>query len=195
MDGEFSLDLSLEERRKLLGLIKDSIVGGFDGLRKENSLSLPEGGALLRKDLGAFVTLRKGGRLRGCIGRILGGPPLYMTVAGMARAAAFQDQRFPPLQREELPELEYELSVLGPVTPCRAPGLISIGRHGLIMKQGLRQGLLLPQVPLEWGWDREAFLRNTCVKAGLPQEQWKEAWREGGDTELYWFEAAIFTDE
>jgi AmmeMemoRadiSam system protein A len=150
---------------------------------------------VLKKPLGAFVTLQEGGTLRGCIGRISADAPLYLTVSRMAIAAAFHDTRFSPVREEELGLLHYEISVLGPITPCLEPEKISIGRHGLIMKKGSRQGLLLPQVPVAWHWSREEFLRHTCNKANLPPEQWKEAWKEGSDTELYWFEAVVVEED
>ena len=141
----------------------------------------------LDESLGAFVTLTRHGELRGCIGNLVGQGPLENTVTAMARAAAFQDPRFPPLEARELPELDVEISIMGPITPCPDPGQVEVGRHGLIMRRGARQGLLLPQVPVEWGWDRETFLAQTCRKAGLPPEAWKEP-----GTEIFWFEAEVF---
>jgi AmmeMemoRadiSam system protein A len=140
--------------------------------------------------LGAFVTLKKQGSLRGCIGRLSDEAPLYLTVSRMALAAAFNDPRFPPLAAAEFGELEYEISIMGPITPCTDPTRVEIGRHGLIIKQGRRQGLLLPQVPLERRWGRERFLDQTCNKAGLPAQTWRKAWQADG-VELYWFEAAV----
>ena len=120
-------------------------------------------------------------------GLLLPQGPLYETVWNMARAAAFDDPRFPPLTRSELDGLELEISILGPIEPCPDPELVEVGRHGLIMRQGARQGLLLPQVPLEWGWDRRQFLAQTCRKAGLPANAWRDP-----ATQIYWFEAEIF---
>ncbi len=191
MEQDFKLELNAEEQAYLLRLVGLAIARALNGKLDEDWIPQPPG-ELLEKELGAFVTLNKNGRLRGCIGRIAGEGPLYLTVARMAVAAAFNDPRFPRLRPEEFEELEYEVSVLGPILPCREPEKIITGRHGLIMKQGRRQGLLLPQVPLEWGWKREEFLRQTCNKAGLPPEQWREAWKPGSDTELYWFEAVIY---
>lgn len=141
----------------------------------------------LQSHLGAFVTLKREGQLRGCIGNIVGTKPLVKVIEEMAGAAAFRDPRFKPLQASELKDLELEISVMGPIEPCPDPQQIEIGRHGLIMKRGHKQGLLLPQVPVEWGWDRETFLAKTCEKAGLPRDAWKDK-----ETQIFWFEAVIF---
>ncbi|MDR3640818.1 MAG: AmmeMemoRadiSam system protein A [Humidesulfovibrio sp.] len=147
----------------------------------------PPSTELLERELGAFVTFKRDGQLRGCIGNIIGQGPLCQTVWDMAQAAAFQDPRFPPLTKAELEGLEIEISILGPIEPCPDPKLVVVGRHGLIMRQGARQGLLLPQVPMEWGWDREQFLAQTCRKAGLPATAWRDP-----ATAIYWFEAVFF---
>jgi AmmeMemoRadiSam system protein A len=141
----------------------------------------------LSEELGAFVTLKRGGRLRGCIGNIVGSGPLAATVERMAGAAAFEDPRFPPLTAGELADLEIEVSVMGPLTSCPDPELIEVGRHGLYIRKSIHSGLLLPQVATEWGWDRETFLDQTCVKAGLPKGTWRKP-----KTEIWWFEAVIF---
>ena len=189
MKQSFSFNLSPEEQSYLLDLAKLSIARRFKGDYSEAGLPQPPT-EHLQEPLGAFVTLKKQGRLRGCIGRLVDASPLYLTVSRMALAAAFDDPRFPPLQEGEFGELEFDISIMGPITPCLKPEEISIGRHGLIMKQGQRQGLLLPQVPVEWGWNAEQFLQQTCAKAGLPAETWRQAWRAEG-TELYWFEAVV----
>ncbi|HVC21016.1 MAG TPA: AmmeMemoRadiSam system protein A [Vicinamibacterales bacterium] len=137
---------------------------------------------------GAFVTLRRGGELRGCIGAPEGGPPLGDTVVHCAIAAATEDPRFGPVTADELPHLEMEVSVLGPIEPVDDPHGIEIGRHGLMAEQGGRRGLLLPQVATEWAWDRETFLAQTCAKAGLRPD----AWRHGA--RLSRFEAEVFDD-
>lgn len=143
--------------------------------------------ATLQAELGAFVTLKKDGQLRGCIGNVVGNGPLVATIERMAQAAAFEDPRFSPVTAEELEQLEIEVSVMGPLTPCPNPELIEIGRHGLYIRKSLHSGLLLPQVATEWGWDRETFLDQTCVKAGLPKGSWRKP-----KVELWWFEAEIF---
>jgi len=137
---------------------------------------------------GAFVTLKRGGHLRGCIGTLECRGPLGEEIVRVARSAALEDPRFPPLTAAELDGLEVEVSVLGPLEAIDPldPAAIAIGRHGLVVEQGRQRGLLLPQVAVEWGWDREAFLSQTCVKAGLPPD----AWRRGA--RVYRFDAAVF---
>jgi hypothetical protein len=136
---------------------------------------------------GAFVTLKRGGMLRGCIGNIIGSGPLCQTVAEMARAAATSDPRFPPLTAAELSGLAIEISVLTPLETVHDPSEVVIGRHGLFIVYGLHRGLLLPQVATEQGWDRQTFLEQTCVKAGLPPGAWKEP-----GAVLYRFGAEVF---
>jgi AmmeMemoRadiSam system protein A len=137
---------------------------------------------------GAFVTLKRHGQLRGCIGTLECRATLPQEVARVAVCAAREDPRFEPLRPEELDGLGVEVSVLGPLEPIdpHDPAAIAIGRHGLVVEQGWRRGLLLPQVATEWGWDRETFLKQTCVKAGLPPD----AWRQGA--KVYRFAADVF---
>jgi len=137
---------------------------------------------------GAFVTLKDaGGDLRGCIGTVFPVYPLEDTVVRMACAAALEDPRFPPVNRGELPSLSVEISALTVPEPVPDVERIEIGRHGLIVTSGLSKGLLLPQVAPEWGWEREEFLRHTCMKAGLPAEAWKDP-----GTQIEWFEAEVW---
>ncbi len=181
----FHLTLTSQEKQYLLELAQLSIAGSLSGRGPTTPPEPPTD--QLRQELGAFVTLKQGGDLRGCIGNLVGCGPLYKTIWDMAQAAAFKDPRFNPLTQPELDGLTIDISVLGPIEPCPDPQQVEIGRHGLIMRRGSNQGLLLPQVAVEWGWDREQFLAQTCRKAGLPQS----AWREPG-TEIYWFEAVVF---
>jgi AmmeMemoRadiSam system protein A len=136
----------------------------------------------------AFVTLTKNGRLRGCIGYTEAVAPLFKVVQECAVAAATEDPRFPPVSGNELPSLRVEISVLTPLVPIR-PGEVEVGRHGLLVTQGGMRGLLLPQVPVEWGWDRETYLDQTCVKAGLPPS----AWRQGATLQA--FTAEVFGED
>jgi AmmeMemoRadiSam system protein A len=139
---------------------------------------------------GAFVTIKRGGRLRGCIGTLQCARPLPEEVRRVAVSAAREDPRFSPLTASELDGLEIEVSVLGPLEAIDPadPAAFEIGRHGLVVEQGYRRGLLLPQVATEWGWDREQFLSHTCVKAGLASD----AWRRGAT--VYRFGAIVFGD-
>lgn len=133
----------------------------------------------------AFVTLRSEGRLRGCIGYTEPHAPLYRTVQECAVAAATEDPRFPRVTAGEVGGLRIEISVLSPLIPVR-PEDVTAGVHGLMIRKGAHRGLLLPQVALEYGWDRDTFLSQVCAKAGLPPDAWKE------DAELYSFTAEVF---
>lgn len=135
----------------------------------------------------AFVTLRTGDRLRGCIGYTEPHAPLYRTVQECTVAAATEDPRFPRVTAGEVAGLRIEISVLAPLSAAR-PEDVETGVHGLMIRKGERRGLLLPQVALESGWDRETFLSQVCAKAGLPSD----AWREGA--ELYSFTAEVFSE-
>jgi AmmeMemoRadiSam system protein A len=189
MNQNFSIALTEEEKNYLLGLVELSVVRSLKNEYSEKTLPAPPPGSL-HEGLGAFVTIKKGGRLRGCIGRLSDTAPLFLTVSRMALAAAFNDHRFPPVTEAELAGLSYDISIMGPIQKCPDPEQVSIGSHGLIMKQGFKQGLLLPQVPVEQKWNREEFLAQTCVKAGLPRDTWKKAWKNDG-AELYLFEAVV----
>jgi AmmeMemoRadiSam system protein B/AmmeMemoRadiSam system protein A len=138
---------------------------------------------------GVFVTLTKNGKLRGCIGYIVPVMPLYRAVSDMTVSAASRDPRFPPVAKEELKDIHIEISVLSPLKDIDDPQEIEIGKHGLFIVKGNNQGLLLPQVATEYMWSREEFLKQTCLKAGLPSN----AWREKG-TKIYSFSAQIFAE-
>lgn len=144
----------------------------------------------VKQKFGVFVTLHKHGQLRGCIGYVEGLKPLYLAVMDMAKAAAFEDPRFPPVEPTEVKDLDIEISVLSPLKKISDINQIEIGKHGLIIQRGWQRGLLLPQVATEWGWNREQFLQQTCIKAGLPPEAWKEP-----GTEIYIFSAEIFSEK
>lgn len=141
----------------------------------------------LRRPLGAFVTITLGGDLRGCIGTIVGREPLEENVWCMARAAALEDPRFPPLTAREWERAALEISVLDELTPCPDPALVEVGRHGLALQYAGRTGVFLPQVPVEQGWDREAYLDHLCVKAGVPVGAWRLP-----QARLFWYEAQVF---
>jgi AmmeMemoRadiSam system protein A len=124
---------------------------------------------------GVFVTIKRRGELRGCLGTLQCRLGLAAEVVRCAADAASEDPRFPPVVLDELGELSIEVSVLGPLEPIdpHDQDAIVIGRHGLVAEQGPRRGLLLPQVATEWGWTTEQFLRQTCTKAGLPADAWQ----------------------
>jgi AmmeMemoRadiSam system protein B/AmmeMemoRadiSam system protein A len=175
--------LSRDEKDELLRIARVSI----SQFLKEKKFPVfnPVNIILLTKK-GAFVTLKKEGRLRGCIGFIEPIRPLYKTVIQAALYAAFQDTRFLPVTTQELNSLEIEISVLSPLEKIHDPENINVGRHGLYLLKNGRSGLLLPQVAVENGWSREMFLRQVCRKAGLPVNAWKT------DSEIFIFEAVVF---
>ena len=186
MSTHFSL--TDQEKHTLCELARWGIVGGFAGKRPDGpDIPTPPDG-VLRENLGSFVTLKRAGRLRGCIGTIIPQEELYRNVARMGFASAFQDSRFQPLRPEELEDTEIEVSVLGPITPCPDPEQIEVGRHGLLLRLGGRSGVFLPKVPVEQGWDRLAYLENLCRKAGLPGGSWKDP-----KAQLFWYEALVFS--
>ena len=176
--------LSKEEKNLLLEIAK----AGIETRLKRQLVHPPQfdSGALTEKR-GVFVSLHKRGRLRGCIGCIEGKQPISFTVHEMAGAAAFDDPRFPPLKPEELEEVDIEISVLSPLKEVNSPEEIEIGFHGLYIVNGYYRGLLLPQVAVDYGWDRKMFLEETCHKAGLPAHAWKDK-----NTKIYVFSADIF---
>ncbi|HOY09558.1 MAG TPA: AmmeMemoRadiSam system protein A, partial [Candidatus Omnitrophota bacterium] len=149
--------------------IQDHILNG-------TVMSFQETDPRLSAEEGAFVTLHKRKALRGCIGNIVARGPLYLTVRDMAIAAATQDPRFPAVTKEELDQLDIEISVLSQPRRCRDVREIEMGTHGVIVRKGIfHQGVFLPQVATETGWNREQFLSNLCAhKAGLPPDAWKD---------------------
>ncbi|MFH0729855.1 MAG: AmmeMemoRadiSam system protein B [Pseudomonadota bacterium] len=163
--------LSDDEKASLHRIARSAIEAALDG-RSYHSMEKMTGPLLI--PCGAFVTLKKKGGLRGCIGHIVGHYPLAETISQMAVAAALQDPRFPPVTRQEWPAIEIEISVLTPLKEITDPTAIAVGRHGIYIQKGDRSGLLLPQVATEYGWDRLKFLEQTCRKAGLPTDAWKD---------------------
>jgi len=176
-------EFSPDERTLLLRLAHDSIAAALD--QRELSLAAPS--RHLAEPRGAFTTLYYREGLRGCVGFVLPVTPLYRTIAESARGAAFGDSRFSPVTRDEAPELQVSLSVLSPPQPIKADQ-IEIGLHGLLVTLSQYRGLLLPQVPVEHGWDRIQFLEQTCRKASLPLD----AWQTGAKLEA--FTAEVFSD-
>ena len=158
---------------------------------KENKLSqiptdLTEN---VTQDRGAFVTLRRNGELRGCIGYTASVQSLAMTVRDVAAFAALRDHRFPPVTTNELPQLTYEISVLSPLRRIADVSQIKLGQHGLLIKKGAHEGLLLPQVATEQHWDRKTLLEQTALKAGLPADAWRDK-----DSDIFVFSALVFGD-
>lgn len=175
-------------RKLLLQIARDSITTVLDG--RGPVLDASSYDEVLHRPAGAFVTLRRGEELRGCIGSIRAVEALYQAVSSSAISAAFRDPRFRPVRREEMAHLTLEISVMGPIEHVRDTEEIVVGRDGLIVTRGNFAGLLLPQVATEYGWDRVMFLRQTCVKAGLPPESWRHA-----DCRVEKFSAEVFGEE
>lgn len=176
-------EFSAEERLLLLRLAHQAIASAAAGHRWLAEPPSPH----LAELRGVFSTIYLHGELRGCVGYPAPIAPLYRAVAETAQAAAFEDTRFPPLRSEEVTAVDVSLSVLSPLRLI-LPEEIEIGLHGLVVTRSNQRGLLLPQVPLEHGWDRITFLEQTCRKAGLPTD----AWEHGARLEA--FTAEVFGD-
>jgi AmmeMemoRadiSam system protein B/AmmeMemoRadiSam system protein A len=174
--------LTDEDKKSLLEIAKRSIEAHLKGRNFQ-----PVGNERTAKKRGVFVTLTVDGELRGCIGHIRGSEPLFETVGQMAEAAAFEDPRFDPVTEEELPRLQYEISVLSPLERVKDFDTVVVGKHGLMIKLDMHSGLLLPQVATENKWNSAEFLEHTCLKAGLPKHAYKDKYAE-----VYRFEAEIF---
>jgi hypothetical protein len=184
---ETPFSLTEQEKKDLLALARKSVefAVGKDELYQPSASA----DATLDQERGAFVTLTISGELRGCIGYTSAIKPLYMTVRDTAKYAALNDPRFPPVSPSELPRLEYEVSVLSPLRRVLDVQQIKVGEHGLLMKNGDSEGLLLPQVPVEQKWDRQTFLEQTCRKAGMNPGCWKDE-----NTDIFSFTAVVFNE-
>ncbi len=179
--------LNKEQRKKLLETARKSIE---TYLRTGKKLEITESDPVLIKEMGAFVTLRKNGQLRGCIGSLVGKEPLYLTIRNMAVESATGDPRFTPVELSGLKDIEIEISVLSPMEKITDPANIQLGKHGVLVRRGFASGVYLPQVAIETGWSKEEFLESLCEhKAGLPPDAWKDK-----NTELYIFTAEIFSE-
>lgn len=177
--------LSEADRRSLLELARRAIAEAVSPQKPDGRI--PDS-KLFAEKRGVFVTLHARGRLRGCIGVVEAFEPLNESIGRCAVNAALRDPRFSPVRVEELPELEIELSLLSPLEPI-LPENIEIGRHGLLISQGAKRGLLLPQVAVERKLGREQFLEETCRKAGLNAQ----AWQEPG-TQILGFSCEVFSE-
>ncbi|ADR18913.1 AmmeMemoRadiSam system protein A [Calditerrivibrio nitroreducens] len=189
-------NLSSEAKKILLSIARTILENSFD--KKENTLKMLDDlknkldGCLYNEisiKCGCFVTLHKFGELRGCIGTFRNDKKLYEVVSDMAIQAAFHDPRFSPLEKDELKDIEIEISVLTPMERLENFEDIVIGRDGLYVRKGFYSGVLLPQVATEHGWDKNQFISYTCMKAGLPPDIWKK-----DKIELYKFSAIVFSE-
>lgn len=180
--------LNSAQKKRLLEIARSSI---DTYLKTGKKLELLERDQALLAEGGAFVTLHEHGELRGCIGNLVGNGPLYLTVRDMAVEAAVSDPRFMPLEKEELKDVEIEISVLSPLKKVASADEIMLGVHGVLVRKGYASGVFLPQVATETGWSKEEFLSALCAqKAGLAPDAWKDR-----DTELYIFSAEVFSEK
>ena len=181
--------LKTEQKKLLLRLARESILAHLE--KRDIAINQPED-QIYKEKRGAFVTLHNNKQLRGCIGYIKPYKSLFQTIKEMARAAAFQDPRFPSISLKEMDQIDIEISILSELTPVSKDQLreITIGRDGLYIEGLYGVGLLLPQVAVEWNWDRETFLRETCHKAGLPGNCYLDP-----QNQIYRFSAEIFSEE
>lgn len=178
--------LTSREKEELLRIARDSIVEVVG--RVTSSRKKADDGNLLSKS-GCFVTIKIQGRLRGCIGTFTSEMPLCETVRQMAVSAATRDPRFYPMTQEELDFFKLEISVLSPLKKIESIDEIQVGVHGLYIEKDLYRGVLLPQVATEYGWDRETFLAQTCLKAGLDKDSWRD------NAKIHIFSAQIFGEK
>jgi AmmeMemoRadiSam system protein A len=183
--GQPLFSLNSQEKKQLLEIARKSVESAV----KEDKLFEISGDLSpnLAQDRGAFVTIRKNGELRGCVGYTAALQPLALTVRDVAAIAALSDTRFRPVTPDELSQLQYEVSVLSPFHRVLDINQIRVGEHGLLMKNGSYEGLLLPQVASEQRWDRKMLLAQTAVKAGLPANAWRSE-----DTDIFMFSALVF---
>ena len=172
------------DEKPLLSLARQALEARVAGDRPPQVVCI---GALALR-CGAFVSIHNGNQLRGCLGRLSPGSPLGNTLVYLGGAVADSDPRFPPVLPDELPVLQMEISLLMPERAVASIDEITVGQHGVIVEHGRSRGLLLPQVAAEFGWDRETFLEQACLKAGVPCD----AWRAGA--RILVFEARIFAD-
>ena len=181
--------LNMNQKRQLINIAKKTI---HEYVLNEKVLDIQEKDSRLKEIQGAFVTIHKHGQLRGCIGNIIGRQPLFLTVRDMAISAASQDPRFPPVRKEELKDLDIEVSVLSKPRVVKNADEIELGVHGVIVSRGIfNQGVFLPQVADSTGWSKEEFLSQLCSqKARLPRDAWKDP-----KTKLEIFTAEVFSEK
>lgn len=177
--------LGSSEKQLLLDVARRAVIAAVE--RRESLENTPESMAI--EFGGVFVSLHRRGRLRGCIGQIGAHGSLTQTVAHCAKCAALEDPRFSPVRTDELFEIEIELSVLS-VPEVISPGQIEAGKHGLMVSHGYQRGVLLPQVAPQFGWAAMRFLEETCAKAGLDREAWKDP-----ETRVQAFTAEVFSEK
>lgn len=183
-----NIDLTIEHKKTLIKIARQSIINAINGRNipdyKINDKTLNNAG-------GVFVTLHDNkGSLRGCIGNIISERPLWETVRNMALESALRDPRFPPVSPRQLDDINIEISVLSPLKKIENLHEIEVGKHGLFIKKDFYQGLLLPQVATEYGWNRIQFLEQTCYKAGLSSNCYRQK-----NCEIFIFSAVVFGEK
>ena len=175
--------LNKKEQRELLKIARETIVGYVT----TGKVPVVETASIgLQSESGCFVTIKKSGQLRGCIGNFISSQPLYRLIQEMAVSAATRDPRFYPMKPVDLDDFELDISVLSPLKLTESVDEIVVGVHGIYIVKGSYRGVLLPQVATEYGWDRDTFLKHTCLKAGLPENAWQK------ECEIYIFSAQVF---
>jgi len=177
--------LADREKQLLLELARSALTASVE--KRESVPDFPDD-EVLRQPGGAFVTLHRRGRLRGCVGQLPSKDPLIEVVVHCAKAAALEDPRFKPVRAEEVAEIEIELSILSPLQDTTLEK-IEAGKHGLVVSRGWQRGVLLPQVATEFKWRAARFLEETCVKAGLEREAWQDP-----HTRIQAFTAEVFSE-
>ncbi|MBI2354737.1 MAG: AmmeMemoRadiSam system protein A [Deltaproteobacteria bacterium] len=175
--------LTKKEQRELLKIARNTIVTSVTSGKLPPVETASEA---LNAERGCFVTIKQQGRLRGCIGNFVSEQPLYCLVQEMAVSAATRDPRFYPMKPHDLDDFHLEISVLSPLKKIDTVEEIQVGRHGLYLVKNSYRGVLLPQVATEYGWDRETFLKHTCLKAGLPENAWQR------ECDIFIFSALVF---
>lgn len=178
--------MTAKEKSTLLDLARTTIIATVKG-QPLPVVAKPTKG--MESLSGCFVTIKQQEQLRGCIGSFTSNRPLWLTVQEMAVSAATRDPRFYPMKPSDLVDFSLEISVLSPLHQIQSVEEIKVGTHGIYLIKGHAHGVLLPQVATEYGWDRETFLRHTCLKAGLPETAWQK------DCELFIFSADVFGEE
>ncbi len=184
MNIDETLILTNKDKQFLLALARESVFS-----RQAVPVDLSTLNPLLSEQRGLFVTLTKYGQLRGCIGTMLPTESIAELVGRMAIQASFHDHRFNPLRPDELPQILFEITILEPYRRLNDPNQLIIGKHGIMIRSAGRQGVLLPQVATEWGFNREQFLEAVSEKAGLHKDAWK------GEAELWTFTAIHFKED
>ena len=180
------IELNTHEQEVLLAIARQAII---QGVKNGQEYIEPREERALNQRNGCFVTIKQNGQLRGCIGNFQSELPLFKEVAQMAQASASKDPRFYPLKEQDLENISLEISVLTPLQKIETIDDIEIGKHGIYIEKSFYRGVLLPQVAVEHDWDRQTFLKQTCLKAGLPPEAWT-----ADDADIYIFSAQVFGD-